>query len=185
MPLLAALLSTLLQAPVPTAATAPAPTPAASGLPDPRRVLTSEAPDGHLIVIADGASANARVLNGSKITRFWETTQLPVPLNVATDEGASAGNAYREGFLGSSLYVADLPAGIRIDMHKQDSLDYIAVLNGEVDLVLEKGPVRLHQGDVLVQAGNLHGWANPTNMPSRILVVVLTGKRPVRAAEPR
>jgi len=175
MPLLSALFSSLLQASSPLA-------PPAASLPEPRRVLTSESADGRAAVIADGASPNARVLNGSKITRLWETSQLPVPLEVTKDDGAAAGNAYREGFVGSSLYVADLPAGIRIDSHKQDSLDYIAVLNGEVDLVLEKGPVRLHQGDVLVQAGNLHGWSNPTNQPSRILVVVLTGKRVAKAA---
>ena len=175
MPLLPVLLSTLLQTTGAAPASAPPPS---AGLPDQRRVLTAEGTDGHATVIADGASPNARVLNGSKITRLWETAQTPVSLAVTKDEGATAGNAYREGFAGTSLYVADLPAGIKIDLHRQDSLDYIAVLTGEVDLLLEKGPVRLHQGDVLVQAGNLHGWSNPTNLPSRILVVVLTGKRP-------
>ncbi len=175
MPLLSVLLSTLLQT---TGAVPVAALPPGAGLPDQRRVLTAEGSDGHAIVIADGASPNSRVLNGSRITRLWETAQMPVPLGVTKDEGATAGNAYREGFAGTSLYVADLPAGIKIDLHRQDSLDYIAVLTGEVDLLLEKGPVRLHQGDVLVQAGNLHGWSNPTNKPSRILVVVLTGKRP-------
>jgi quercetin dioxygenase-like cupin family protein len=179
MPLLPFLFFTLLQAaPPPPSADA-----SNQGLPDPRRVLTAEGKDGHASIIADGVSENARVLNGSKITRLWETTQMPAPLGVTKDDGATAGNAYREGFLGTSLYVADLPAGIKIDMHKQDSLDHIAVLTGEVDLVLEKGPVRLHHGDVLVQAGNLHGWANPTSKPSRIMVVVITGKRPATASD--
>lgn len=179
MPLLPVLFSTLLQT---TGAAAPPPAVPAPALPEPRRVITADGSDGHARVIADGASPNARVLNGSKITRLWETTRMPVSLDVMKDEGATAGNAYREGFAGTSLYVADLPAGIRIDPHRQDSLDYIAVLAGEVDVLLEKGPVRLRQGDVLVQAGNLHGWANPTDKPARILVVVLTGQRPTPSA---
>ncbi len=130
-------------------------------LAEPRRVVTADAADGHAVVLVDGASPNARVLNGSRITRLWETGPLPVSLAVTKDVGVTAGNAYREGFTGTSLYVADIPPGLRIDLHRQDSLDYIAVLTGEVDLLMEKGPLRLHQGDVLVQAGNLHGWPTP------------------------
>ena len=148
-----------------------------AALPGPRRVITAEDAAGKAVVLADGASANARVLNGSRITRLWETDRAPARLGVTRDEGATAGNAYREGFAGTSLYTADLPPGLKIDMHRQDSLDYIAVLTGEVDVLLETGFVRLRQGDVLIQAGNLHGWANPTAMPSRILVVVVTGER--------
>lgn len=172
------LISALIQTASATAQAPPVPaTQGSASLPEQRRLITAEGGDGKTVIIGDGPSPNARVLNGSKITRLWETSQMPAPLGVTRDEGAAAGNAYREGFAGTSLYVADLPAGIKIDMHKQDSLDYIAVLTGEVDVVLDKGPVRLHQGDVLIQAGNLHGWSNPTTKPSRIMVVVLTGKR--------
>jgi hypothetical protein len=145
-----------------------------------RRVITISNPDGKPVLLADGASSNAVMLNGSRITRLWETTEMPVPLDVNTDLGASAGNAYREGFVGSSLYTADIPPGSNlsdIPLHAQDSLDYIAVLEGEIDLVLPEQSITLKQGDVLVQAGNLHSWANRSDANCRILVVVLTGTR--------
>ena len=145
-----------------------------------RRVITITGADGEPAVLADGPSANSVMLNGSRISRIWETTEMPVNLQVSGDAGATAGNAYREGFVGSSLYTADIPPGSGLDdipMHAQDSLDYIAVLEGEIDLLLPGQDIRLRRGDVLVQAGNLHSWANRSDRPARLLVVVLTGSR--------
>ena len=149
-------------------------------LPEVRRIITLSGQDGSASILSDGPSPNSVVLNGSRITRLWETRELPVPLNVTTDEGVTAGNAYREGFAGTSLYTADISPGSdlsRIPIHAQDSLDYIAVLEGQIDLVLPDQSITMKQGDVLVQAGNMHSWVNTTDKPCRILVVVLTGKR--------
>jgi quercetin dioxygenase-like cupin family protein len=99
---------------------------------------------------------------------------VPVALPLTGDQGATAGNAYRPGFAGTSLYTADLPPGIRIGLHRQQSVDYIAVLAGRIDLVLPRGRKTLRTGDVLVQAANLHGWENPYAEAARILVVVMT-----------
>ena len=160
--------------PVPDGADGPA------GLPELRRIVTIEDPDGTARVLADDAGTNINELNGSRIVRLWETTEMPVPLDVAHDVGAQAGNAYREGFVGSSLYIAEIPPGSGLDdipIHRQDSLDYIAVLEGEVDLVLPDTTLTMRRGDVLVQGGNLHSWINDGDASVRLLVVVLTGRR--------
>lgn len=147
---------------------------------DVRRIVTVIDGDGAR-VLADGASVNVIELNGSRITRLWETEGLPVSLAVTADAGASAGNAYREGFVGSSLYVADIPPGSNLDnipLHAQDSLDYIAVLDGEIELALPDRSLPMRRGDILVQAGNVHSWVNRSDRPCRLLVVVQTGQRP-------
>ncbi|MDJ0657005.1 MAG: cupin domain-containing protein [Xanthomonadales bacterium] len=145
-----------------------------------RRIVTVETPEGNVQVLADGMPSNVHTLNGSRIVRLWETGELPVPLDIADDRGATAGNAYRPGFIGSSFYIADIPPGSdlgNIPMHKQDSLDYIAVMDGEIELVLEDGSLVMGQGDILVQAGNLHSWVNSSDQYCRLLVVVLTATR--------
>ena len=145
----------------------------------PRRIVAADV-DGESVVIADGESPNVVELNGSRIVRLWETGTLPVDLAVDGDAGASAGNAYREEFVGSSLYIADIPPGSDLDdipLHRQQSLDYIAVLSGEIDLVMPGDTRRMKTGDVLVQAGTEHSWINPTDRYCRLLVVVLTGQR--------
>ena len=155
--------------------------PRSAMLPQIRRVVTTEDASGRSVVLADGLSRNVLSLNGSRIERLWETQGLPVVIPVREDLGAKAGNAYRAGFTGSSLYVADIPPGSNlgdIPLHKQESMDYIVVLAGAIDLVLDGGKrVRLRTGDVLVQAGNNHSWINPLDRPARLLCVTLTGQR--------
>lgn len=149
-------------------------------LPEVRRIVTIEGEAGDALVIADDAGGKTVELNGSRIVRLWETSDMPVLLDVDADFGASAGNAYREGFIGTSFYVAEIPSGSDlsdIPLHKQDSLDYIAVLEGEIVLVLPHKEVPMTRGDLLVQAGNMHSWINRSEHTCRLLVVVLTGQR--------
>jgi mannose-6-phosphate isomerase-like protein (cupin superfamily) len=157
---------------------------AQSGLPEVRRIVTTEDAEGRSVVLADGPSPNVVELNGSRIVRLWETQGSPVPIPVASDLGATAGNAYRPGFRGSSLYVADIPPGSDlsdIPLHKQESMDYIVLLAGEIDLVLDGGKrVPLKPGDVLVQAGNNHSWVNTGKGVARLLCVTMTGQRSAR-----
>jgi len=141
-----------------------------------RRVVTTGA-DGKNQILRDGAPPVAFELNGSTITRLWESPGTPVPLPLEGDATLSAGNAYRKAFVGSSLYFADLPAGSGgdIPLHRNATLDYIAVMSGEVNLVMPEQRLVLTAGDVLVQGGTLHTWENLSDQPCRLLVVVLTG----------
>ena len=159
---------------------------APTDLPGVRRIVTSEDAEGRSIVLTDSPSGNVVELNGSRIERLWEAESMPVTIPADRDLGATAGNAYREGFTGSSLYIADLPPGSDLDdipLHKQESMDYIVLLEGEIDLVLDDGMVvHMKRGDILVQAGNNHSWINRGQTTARLLCVTMTGKR--RSAEP-
>jgi uncharacterized cupin superfamily protein len=57
-------------------------------------------------------------------------------------------------------------------------MDYIILLAGEIDLVLDGGKrVSMKPGDVLVQAGNNHSWINRGKVTARLLCVTQTGRR--------
>ncbi len=149
-----------------------------AGPPSIRRVVTTQDGEGPVQVLADGAPPVAFQLNGSTITRLWETPRVPAPLPLETDATLSAGRAYDEGFIGTSFYLSDIPAGSSIEdipMHRNATVDYIAVLFGEVVLVLPDRELILGPGDCLVQGGNDHTWVNRSNQTSRLLVVVVTG----------
>jgi hypothetical protein len=142
-----------------------------------RRVVTGIGADGRGAVLYDGEPTNVLVMNGTRITRLWEEPEIPVTATFAGDRGASAGNAYREGFRGASFYVAELPGGRRatkIPLHRTPSLDFMAILSGRVALLLEDRELVLRQGDTLVQGGNLHGWHNRWRDPCLLLFVVLS-----------
>ena len=152
-----------------------------------RRIITSEDSSGKSYVMADGQSANISVFNGSRVNRLWESSGMPVDIPVSRDLGGEAQNAYRPGFVGSSLYVADIPpgAGLKdIPMHKGESLDYIVLLEGQMDLVLDGGKrVPMRVGDVLIQNGNNHSWINTGKGPARLLNVIQTGQRQGKTAK--
>jgi hypothetical protein len=47
-----------------------------------------------------------------------------------------------------------------VGMHRTRTVDYIIVLSGEVDLLLDDGEVHLKPFDVVIQRGTNHAWVN-------------------------
>ncbi len=145
-----------------------------------RRVVTSEDATGKGFVLADGEPGNAFELNGTRISRLWETPAVPTRLPLTADAGATAANAYREGFRGTSFYVAELPGGAhapQIPMHRNGTLDYMAILSGRIVFKIDEREIELAAGDTLVQGGNLHTWINRWDEPCLLLFVVVTGEK--------
>ena len=151
-----------------------------------RRVVTSEDAAGKGFVLADGEPGNAFELNGTRIVRLWETGGgARRRCRCIADAGATAGNAYREGFRGTSFYVAELPGGARapsIPMHRNTTLDYMAILSGRIVFKVDDREIELAAGDTLVQGGNLHTWINRWDEPCLLLFVVVTATAPGAAA---
>ena len=58
-------------------------------------------------------------------------------------------------------------------MHVTDTIDYIAVIRGEITLVLEDGEQVLHAGDVVVDRGVPHAWENRGVAPAVIVAVIV------------
>lgn len=64
--------------------------------------------------------------------------------------------------------------------HKTDSIDYAIVLEGEIWLLVDEGECLLKPGDVVIQRGTSHAWANRSDKPCR-MAFVLIGAPPVPA----
>lgn len=61
-------------------------------------------------------------------------------------------------------------------MHRTESIDYGVVLEGALTLVLDDSEVELAPGDVIVQRGTNHAWANRSGAPCRMLFVLVDGR---------
>ena len=57
-------------------------------------------------------------------------------------------------------------------MHKTASLDVICLLQGEVDLILDKGRTRVKPGQIVIQRGTSHGW-EAIGGPALLLAVLI------------
>jgi hypothetical protein len=57
--------------------------------------------------------------------------------------------------------------GKRTVMHRTRTLDYVAVIAGELVLILDDSEVTLRPGDVVVQRGTDHAWENRADTVAR------------------
>jgi quercetin dioxygenase-like cupin family protein len=65
-------------------------------------------------------------------------------------------------------------------MHTTSSVDYAVVMSGEIWAIVDTGETLLRAGDVLVQRGAAHAWANRTDKPC-LVAFILIGADPVPA----
>lgn len=58
-------------------------------------------------------------------------------------------------------------------MHITATVDYAIVLQGEITAILDKEETVLRNGDILVQRGTNHAWANRTNAMTRVAFILV------------
>ncbi len=77
------------------------------------------------------------------------------------------------GDVHASTVKADSPHPL---MHRTESIDYGIVISGELTLVLDKSETPLKAGDVVIQRGTNHAWANRSDKPCRMLFILVDGQ---------
>jgi len=82
---------------------------------------------------------------------------------------ATFGNMYRDA-------QHDKRDGKHPGMHRTDTVDYAIVLEGEIYAVMDEGETLMRAGDVLIQRGTNHAWANRSKRTARIAFVLIDGK---------
>lgn len=116
--------------------------------------------------------------NGAAFALGYTSTETPVELN--EDKDLKTYQSYLSELPGLTipggtvLRFVDAPPKSLSPMHRTVSLDYGVVLEGEVELVLDSGEVRLmKRGDVAIQRGTNHAWRNPSETKwSRMMYVL-------------
>lgn len=68
-------------------------------------------------------------------------------------------------------------------MHRTETVDYGIVIEGEIVLVLDDSEVELKTGNVVIQRGTNHAWANRSGKPCRMLFILVDGQYGSELAE--
>jgi hypothetical protein len=74
---------------------------------------------------------------------------------------------------------ARLPAGGSArhgQMHRTRSLDFAIVLSGEIWAIMDVGEKKMIAGDMLVQRGTNHAWANRSDEPCNVAFILIDAK---------
>jgi hypothetical protein len=61
-------------------------------------------------------------------------------------------------------------------MHRTETIDYGIVLDGEIVLIMDEGETTVRAGDIVVQRGTNHGWANRSDRNCRIAFILIDGR---------
>ena len=150
-----------------------------------RRVVTGHDDNGKAVVIFDGDAPNVKSpTSGIESTLFWVNETTPADNSGSEDSGnmdvaiapGPGGAIFRVVEFGpegdgevsqdeldylSKAGGAEQPEGARHPgMHKTSSIDYAVIMEGEIDMLMDDTEVHLQAGDVVVQRGTVHAWAN-------------------------
>jgi mannose-6-phosphate isomerase-like protein (cupin superfamily) len=66
--------------------------------------------------------------------------------------------------------------GFSSPVHKSETVDYGIVLEGEVTLIMDEGETVVRAGDIVIQRGTNHGWANRSGRHCRIAFILIDGQ---------
>ena len=151
-----------------------------------RRVVTGHDDHGNATVKYDSLASNESLVKGSNVKAgrpglsscvVWTTDTSPADNNTDWDEGTRNVATAIAG--GSVFRIIEYGPGVAPRRHRTDSIDYIVVLSGEIDMRLDRDEiVHLNRGDVLVQRGTVHDWVNNGSEPC-IIAAVLVDAKPV------
>jgi mannose-6-phosphate isomerase-like protein (cupin superfamily) len=169
-----------------------------------RRLVTGHDANGRSKFLLDGDAPTVLVMpqmGNLTVTDLWETYESPASNAGDKDnteravhlEPGPGGTIFRivefppdatwkTGAKGAEAFAA-LQASHAADsghsdpgMHKTHTVDYALVLEGEIWAVMDTDERLMRAGDVLIQRGTNHAWANRTDRNCRVMFVLCDAK---------
>lgn len=61
-------------------------------------------------------------------------------------------------------------------MHRTQTIDYAIVLDGEITMVLDQDETVIKAGDIIIQRGTNHAWANRSGKYCRVAFILIDGE---------
>ncbi len=141
-----------------------------------RRVVTGHGPGDVAEVLIDGPATNAKHPSpGTVSTLIWCTDRSPA--SIVAGRGIEDMGARILGTAppvnGTRFAVIDFPPDNKPHMHRTETIDYVLVLSGEIEMEMDASSVKLKAGDVMVQRGTNHAWVNRSSAPARVAFVLI------------
>jgi quercetin dioxygenase-like cupin family protein len=152
-----------------------------------RRIVTGHDTQGVAKVLIDAPADNVKSSRpGQFSTLLWCTDDAPASMPVgddAEDMGARKLGTYPPE-RGTRFMIAEYPPGNVPRRHRTETIDYIIILSGEIEMDLDGDEkVTMGPGDVMIQRGTYHAWRNKGPDVCR-MAFVLVDAQPLGIGEP-
>lgn len=147
-----------------------------TNLPPIRRVITGHDAKGVAKVLWEDNASNAKPpRHGVVSTLVWcsEATPVDIALGEKIEDMGARILGTAPPPKGTRFCVIDFPAGAPGTMHRTETIDYVIVLAGEIEMDMDQSTVRLKAGDILIQRGTNHAWVNRSDKPARAAFVLI------------
>ena len=140
-----------------------------------RRVVTGHDGQGRAKVLLDETVKNVTSQRpGALYSVIWSSEGFPVNNDGAADDGLrKVGTTLAKGTI---FRIIEFAPGLAARNHRTDSIDYIVIISGEIDMELDDTRVHLKAGDVMVQRGTIHNWVNNGTAPCVLAVILIDAK---------
>jgi quercetin dioxygenase-like cupin family protein len=142
----------------------------------PRRIVTGHDASGKSVVLSDAPTPKTLDVGTAAFHELWITDQTPVEIDATERETTDRPVRTPPPADGVLVRFTEQEPGAVSPMHRTETVDVGVVLDGETWLLLDDGSeTRVGQGDVVVQRGTNHAWANRSDRPVRMVFVMIDG----------
>ena len=171
-----------------------------------RRIVTGNDAEGRSSIVEDGPTPAVITVPerpGYVVSNVWTTAETPADID--RPDASTAHRGILPPGNGTILRVIEYPpepetreefeamaratfralypdvahnpdAATHAGMHKTGTVDYAIILDGEITAVMDDGETVMKAGDIMIQRGTNHAWANRSGKPCRIAFVLIDGK---------
>jgi hypothetical protein len=100
------------------------------------------------------------------------------PPESAQDSSTSTTEALKqfENIGGANAFTGGHGSDRHALMHRTSTIDYGIVLEGEITLILDEGETVAKAGDIVIQRGTNHAWANRGTTNCRVAFILVDGR---------
>ncbi|MFL6797199.1 MAG: cupin domain-containing protein [Xanthobacteraceae bacterium] len=147
-----------------------------TGYPPIRRVVTGHDSAHQAKVLIDAPATNAKHPQAGVVsTMIWCTDGAPaaIPIGEQPEDMGARILGTAPPPKGTRFAVIDFPPGNQAHMHRTETVDYVIVIEGEIEMDMDASTVKLKAGDIMIQRGTNHAWANRSSQRARVAFVLI------------
>ena len=142
----------------------------------PRRIVTGHDEAGRSVVLSDAPTPKTLDIGTAVFHELWATSAVPAAIDATEPEPTTRPLRTPPDPNGIVVRFTEMSPGAASPMHRTESVDVGIVLDGETWLLLDDGSeTRMGVGDVVVQRGTNHAWANRSERVVKMAFVMIDG----------